>query len=87
MAIYGYKALKTTQFSLDHCDSCGNEYRKDEEICMSLLLPIIFLTEQNLQKLKRKENEGKGKKKQITSSQKMCCILSINDVPNYHGSF
>lgn len=86
MAIYGYKALQTTQFSLNPCDACGNEYRKDEEICMSLLLPITFLTEQNLQKLKAKENEGEGKGKKITSSQKMCCILSINDVPNYYGS-
>ena len=42
---------------------------------MSLLLPITFLTEQNLQKLKAKENEGEGKGKKITSSQKMCCIL------------
>lgn len=54
---------------------------------MSLLLPITFPTEKNLKKLKAKENEGEGKEKNITSSQKMCCILSINDVPNYHGSF
>lgn len=87
MAIYGYKALQTTQLSLNPCDSCGNEYRKDQEICMSLLLPITFPTEKNLKKLKAKENEGEGKEKTITSSQKMCCILSINDVPNYHGSF
>lgn len=76
MWLYMATRLCKPQFSLNPCDACGNEYRKDEEICMSLLLPITFLTEQTLQKLKAKENEGEGKEKKLHLLKKCVVFLA-----------
>lgn len=43
---------------------------------MSLLLPITFLTEQTLQKLKAKENEGEGKEKKLHLLKKCVVFLA-----------